>query len=305
MKAILDLSDSTNHRCKSLYLAARLGLSTPVGFFIKSNEFSLVSLNLLKESLQGRFFTVHAIFADPVVSKLGEFFESFEETKLSSFLYSLKSTGAEGALVLSTGFGSAPKESEMVFFAIKKTEKGELLVEGANGLSKNFYHLGRHDFSFTENAGSVFGLVPKEVRGFVKENKSRIENLISSFGNCIIECGVIKGAPFFLEAKKDLSEISARMISVPLQDIVGIGLSIEDFTLEKKGIVVAERPELSLSKFIPFAQGFIFKEAPLLCHLAIILRENNVPAVVYPDNTNLIGKKILLTKKEPFLKVLD
>ena len=55
---------------------------------------------------------------------------------------------------------------------------------------------------------------------------------------------------------------------------------------EKYGnvILVAERPILSLSPLLNSIDGIIFKEASMLCHLSVIIREKNIPAICVGDN---------------------
>ncbi len=48
---------------------------------------------------------------------------------------------------------------------------------------------------------------------------------------------------------------------------------------QTKPVVWAEKPLLFLAPLVPEASGFVFREASLLCHLSIILREQRVPAV--------------------------
>lgn len=47
-------------------------------------------------------------------------------------------------------------------------------------------------------------------------------------------------------------------------------------------IVVAPRPYAALAALIPYVGGFVFEQASMLCHLAILLRESQVPAVASP-----------------------
>ena len=44
-------------------------------------------------------------------------------------------------------------------------------------------------------------------------------------------------------------------------------------------IFLVERPYLPLASLLPKAKGFIFREASLLCHLAVLLREMGIPGV--------------------------
>ena len=50
-----------------------------------------------------------------------------------------------------------------------------------------------------------------------------------------------------------------------------------------KWIYASEKPFLSLSKYIPHALGFIFKEGSLLCHLSNQIRSVGLPAIIDED----------------------
>jgi phosphoenolpyruvate synthase/pyruvate phosphate dikinase len=52
---------------------------------------------------------------------------------------------------------------------------------------------------------------------------------------------------------------------------------------QEKFIFVAKRPISDLVPLIPFAKGFIFREGGLVCHLAILLRERRIPAIILKD----------------------
>jgi len=54
-------------------------------------------------------------------------------------------------------------------------------------------------------------------------------------------------------------------------------------------IIVTERPLTILKAFAfhPKVNGFIFKKASLLCHLAIVLREGHIPAIVSDNFDNI------------------
>jgi rifampicin phosphotransferase len=66
---------------------------------------------------------------------------------------------------------------------------------------------------------------------------------------------------------------------------------------ENSCIYVCSSPYISLLDIIrrsnPKKIGFIFREASVLCHLAIILRENNIPAIQYDDCNNLSSGNIV------------
>lgn len=50
-----------------------------------------------------------------------------------------------------------------------------------------------------------------------------------------------------------------------------------------KPIIVTDFPNRTLTPLVPYVSGFIFKKAASLCHLSIILRELNIPAIIYPQ----------------------
>jgi len=59
--------------------------------------------------------------------------------------------------------------------------------------------------------------------------------------------------------------------------------SLDEFNftdIEEKYIYASERPFLSLSKYLPNALGFIFKEGSLLCHLSNQIRALGLPAII-------------------------
>jgi len=45
-------------------------------------------------------------------------------------------------------------------------------------------------------------------------------------------------------------------------------------------IILCERPDSRLVTLLPYAKGFVFEKGGLLCHLALLLREAKVPAVI-------------------------
>lgn len=56
--------------------------------------------------------------------------------------------------------------------------------------------------------------------------------------------------------------------------------------LTQRPVVIVDRPYAILATLIPYVAGFIFTEpAALLCHLAILLRENGTPAIRVPCDT--------------------
>lgn len=74
-----------------------------------------------------------------------------------------------------------------------------------------------------------------------------------------------------------------------------------------KPIVVADFPDRALAVLCGDVSGFIFRRGAVLCHLSIILREKNIPAVVCPeidklasqgDEASLIGGRLIVSHKK-------
>ncbi len=65
----------------------------------------------------------------------------------------------------------------------------------------------------------------------------------------------------------------------------------------KEYIIVAKRPYLSLSKYIPRAIGFIFKEGSILCHLSNQIRTLGLPAIINKEIFEKINNENLKTFK--------
>jgi len=54
-------------------------------------------------------------------------------------------------------------------------------------------------------------------------------------------------------------------------------------------VIVAERPLLPLATLLHECVAFVFRKAPLFCHLVTLLRESGIPAVVCRDGFDRIG----------------
>ncbi|HVX47626.1 MAG TPA: PEP/pyruvate-binding domain-containing protein [Mycobacteriales bacterium] len=53
-------------------------------------------------------------------------------------------------------------------------------------------------------------------------------------------------------------------------------------------VVVAPYPSLGLIPLIPYTAGFVFEQGNLLCHLAIVLREREIPGYVLPGISSVV-----------------
>lgn len=57
------------------------------------------------------------------------------------------------------------------------------------------------------------------------------------------------------------------------------------FETRNRHVFLAERPYSRFVDLLPFARGFIFNEGSMLCHLAILLREKEIPARIIQGST--------------------
>lgn len=57
---------------------------------------------------------------------------------------------------------------------------------------------------------------------------------------------------------------------------------------ETKPVLFVDKPYAILSFLFDSVSGFVFKQCSLLCHLAILLREHNVPAIICDDFDNIV-----------------
>ncbi len=62
----------------------------------------------------------------------------------------------------------------------------------------------------------------------------------------------------------------------------------------QKYVFLAEKPYSEFVDILTFAQGFIFNEGSMLCHLAILLREKGIPARMIPLSGYKDGDTIIL-----------
>lgn len=58
-------------------------------------------------------------------------------------------------------------------------------------------------------------------------------------------------------------------------------------SLPEPPVIVTTYPAIGLAPLVPYVSGFIFARGNLLCHLAILLREREVPAYLYPAAAEL------------------
>ena len=122
------------------------------------------------------------------------------------------------------------------------------------------------------------------------------------FCNQILSVGHMEGKVLKLYDIKNIMDILSGRSIVPEKDFYkALGsdrfkILLKDLGIKKdeKYIFIAPSAHSSLSLLIDFANGFIFEKGGMLSHLAIILRENKIPAFVKPHALELFndGEKI-------------
>jgi hypothetical protein len=118
--------------------------------------------------------------------------------------------------------------------------------------------------------------------------------------NLRISGGVAQGPAFVLPDDAELQALSvgpAISVGAPravvehqyVQRLIDRLASLRD-----KPVIVARRPWAILSILFDYVAGFVFLEGSLLCHLAILLREQQVPAVICGEMDVSSGSELTL-----------
>jgi phosphohistidine swiveling domain-containing protein len=101
-----------------------------------------------------------------------------------------------------------------------------------------------------------------------------------------ISPGTARGPLFRIEDTDELSELSiAPIVSIGSNAPVPASRYITKLlarvsAIEPKPIIYARRPYAILSMLMNHAAGFVFDGGSILCHLAILLREAEIPAII-------------------------
>lgn len=69
--------------------------------------------------------------------------------------------------------------------------------------------------------------------------------------------------------------------------------------MDKKTIIVVDKPYAVLSFLFDYVEGFVFRKGSLLCHLSIMLREYKIPSIICKDIDNVIKENKGDVKKLP------
>ncbi|WP_445288194.1 PEP/pyruvate-binding domain-containing protein [Variovorax atrisoli] len=115
---------------------------------------------------------------------------------------------------------------------------------------------------------------------------AQLEDSHEEEGRRTISPGFAQGAALVVPADGHLEDISiAATVSIshmPSAESLGpamVRLAERARAGGGEMIVVAPRPYAALAALIPYVRGFVFEQASMLCHLAILLREGQVPAI--------------------------
>lgn len=164
--------------------------------------------------------------------------------------------------------------------------------------------------------------------GQLAEVRRLTEVVSSSYPDVSVEFGILAdGAPYLIDIIPDMS-VAVRDVRVMSEGTISgtATISVSDdlaaesldahfhsersgdaHTSDSKVVVVAPRPFLALESNLEEhgsgSIGFVFEQGSLLGHLAIILREHGVPAIVIPGACNSIpdGQKLTINTSTPDL----
>ncbi|PMK67061.1 hypothetical protein BCT93_22730 [Vibrio lentus] len=102
----------------------------------------------------------------------------------------------------------------------------------------------------------------------------------------VMSPGFARGNVFVVESSEALENYSIAP-SMSLTDIPDASVYGDLFTsliddmqsLSKRPILFSKRPYAALASLLPYVSGFVFEKGSLLCHLGVLLREKQLPAV--------------------------
>lgn len=126
-----------------------------------------------------------------------------------------------------------------------------------------------------------FGLLKYEENEYepylIDYTDEKEENIqISDLNKGIISHGAISGKIIRLASEDDNTIINSHCKNSEALNT--------EFSDDEALIFYCNTPNISLKKYLGKKNiGFIFDSAPLLCHLSILLRENNIPAIIKPE----------------------
>jgi len=153
----------------------------------------------------------------------------------------------------------------------------------------------------TQSAQDIFGSVQLEwvsdnrtmyLLDFSKINKDNFQFSPQINNSLIISNGFASGSLLKLKTNdivKNYSEAAVISLNdIPQYEDLNDELKnmIDQANLLKRPVVLCEKPYAALAALVPYVSGFVFKAGSVLCHLAIIIRENKIPAIASEEIYN-------------------
>lgn len=164
----------------------------------------------------------------------------------------------------------ALKDKELLRYILKKTREISQII--GFGTIVEWLLVENTLYFFSAQCASVKGLHALSHITKLMQNKKKV---------CTISPGKTEGI--------------VRQVSFPIDNIY--------LKKGEKYIFSAPNPSSGLCALIPYAKGFIFEKANILCHLAILLREQKIPAMVMKDVRNPCdGEKIFFDAEKGFIR---
>ncbi len=110
--------------------------------------------------------------------------------------------------------------------------------------------------------------------------------ILTSGARIVISQGAIVGKALLVEESQDIREMSIAAVvslnSIPTPREMGRSVEslLEQILIQSEPVVLCTaRPFAAFAPLVPHVAGFVFENASVLCHLAILLRERGVPAI--------------------------
>ncbi|MFM0288754.1 PEP/pyruvate-binding domain-containing protein [Paraburkholderia megapolitana] len=126
--------------------------------------------------------------------------------------------------------------------------------------------------------------------------------IVSIEGASVVSVGCAMGPVCHISDSAELIELSdgpaVSLSGIP--DPKKMGQTFEAImervkTYAQPPVITVSRPYAALAPLLPHVAGFVFSDAAMLCHLAILLREHGVPAVASPELFDSLDEGMLYT----------
>lgn len=123
---------------------------------------------------------------------------------------------------------------------------------------------------------------------------------IESINKRTLSPGNFSGALEFMSANdmdEIISQLGSRSVIAESEFLIKSKKYIANnlnFDVKEKKVLIAPYPDPVLSALIDYYDGFIFERGGLLSHLAIILREKKIPAIILPEIYSYVDKSSIV-----------